>query len=65
VAASGEGQISLVAAGVVPPAKETQPSKVEAERIADSLAASVAAILEERAARRAAMAALAARINEE
>ena len=65
VAASAEGQLSLVASGVVPPKKEDQPTKVEAERIADSLAASVAAILEERAARRAQMQALAARITKE
>jgi hypothetical protein len=65
VAAASEGQLSLVAAGVVAPDPEEQPTRVEAERIADSLAASVAAILEERAARRAEMAALAARINKE
>ena len=65
VAASAEGQLSLVASGVVPPNQDEQPSKIEAERIADSLAASVAAILEERAARRAQMQALAARITKE
>lgn len=58
-----DGQVSLVAAGVVPPNPKARPSEYEMERIADSLAASVAVILEERAARRQKMAALAARLG--